>query len=322
MTVLVTGATGLIGSNVCRLLLEDGTAVRALVRPNSESPPLAALGAELHTGDLTNADDVRRAAEGCDAVVDCAALLGGADQDMDAARATNVGGARNALDAGKAVGARVVSLSTTTFFEHDEPLTEDSPVTREPSDDPYTATKAEAYVEAMRRAEAGEDIVVVIPGGTFGPAPTPERAMASTSFNRLVRAALRGRLTDYVAYPIPWVFVDDVATAVVSAITRGQRGEKYLAFGAEDAMTTAAFLNAACELAGVEHRVADVTIARDDPAALERYGPTLVELATRTYPVPWFDNERTREVLDYDPVPLRYGLRRTVDWLRERGLVD
>ena len=322
MTVLVTGATGLVGSNVCRLLVEDGTSVRALVRPGSETEPLAALGAELVSGDLTDPESVVRAADGCDAIVNSAAVLGGAEQDLEQQRATNVGGAANVFDAGATVGCRVVTLSTTTFFEHAEPLTERSAVADATSDDPYTVTKRAAYLDAMQRAGQGQDIVVVIPGGTFGPAPTAQRAMAPTSFNRLVRGAIRGRLSDYVAYPVPWVFVDDVASAAISAITKGKAGEKYLAFGAEDAMTTAAFLNAACEVAGVAHRIDDVRIDPDDPAAVERYGPSLVALSARTFPVPFFDNEHTRETLDYDPVPLRYALARTIEWLRERGMLD
>lgn len=317
MTVLVTGATGLVGSNVCRLLLEERRAVRALVRHGSETEPLAELGVELAFGDLTDADSVLRAADGCEAIVNSAAVLGGPEQDLEQQRATNVDGAANVFDAGKTVGCRVVTLSTTTFFEHEKPLTESSDVSDASSDDPYTVTKRAAYLDAMQRADNGQDIVVVVPGGTFGPAPTAQRAMAPTSFNRIVRAALRGRFTEYIAYPVPWVFADDVANAAISAISKGRSGDKYLAFGAEDAMTTAAFLNTACELAGVEHRVQDVRIAPDDAEALERYGPSLLALGARTFPVPWFDNEQTRETLDYDPVPLRYALKRTIEWLSE-----
>jgi nucleoside-diphosphate-sugar epimerase len=320
--VMVTGATGLIGSNVCRLLLEHGTTVRALVRPGSEVEPLAELGVDLVEGDITSADDVRTAAKDCDAIVNSAAVLGGAHQDLAEQRATNVGGAAHAYDTGAAIGARVVELSTTTFFVHDQPLTEISPVARETSDDPYTETKGASYVDAMQRVDDGADIVIVIPGGTYGPAPTVQRAMSQTSFNRAVRAAVRGRITSYLAYPVPWVLVDDVARVTVAAVTKGRRGEKYLAFGAEDAMTTAAFLNVACEVAGVEHRVVDEVVDPDDPAMLERYGPSLVALAGRRYPVPWFRNDHTREQLGYEPIALRDGMTTTIEWLRRVGQLD
>jgi len=146
-----------------------------------------------------------------------------------------------------------------------------------------------------------------------------QRALSPTSFNRLLRAALRGRLTDYVSYPVPWVRAEDVARVVVAAIDRGKPGDCYLGFGREDATTTAAFLNVGCEVAGVDNRIAEVTIAADDPAAVERYGSTLVALAQHRFPVPWFDNSYTREQLGYQPVDLRTAMEETVGWLRATG---
>jgi dihydroflavonol-4-reductase len=182
-------------------------------------------------------------------------------------------------------------------------------------------SKAAAFRDGMRRAEAGQDVVFVIPGGTFGPAPCPNRAMSATSFNRIVRGAIRGRLRDYVSYPVPWVRAEDVASVVVGAIDNGKAGDSYLAFGREDASTTATFLNVACEVAGVEHRIAEVRIAPDDPEAVARYGETLVDLAQRTFPVPWFDNSYTRRQLGYAPVSLREAMVETVGWLRENGQI-
>jgi dihydroflavonol-4-reductase len=319
--VLITGATGLIGSNVCRLLTERGQPVRALVRPGSEVEPLAELGVELVEGDIRQADDVARAADGVAVVVNSAALLGGAVQDRAASEATNHHGSLHCYDAAAGPGQRVVELATTTFFRHDTPLTERSPVLEEVHDDPYTVSKSAAYRDGLQRIERGADIVFVIPGGTFGPAPTPVRALSVTSYNRAVRAAIRGRIADYVSYPVPWVLAEDVARCVVAAIDRGKPGDTYLAFGAEDAMTTAAFLSLACEAAGVAHRVRETTIDPDDPAAVERYGDTLVDLAGRRWPVPWFDNSYTRGQLDYQPVPVRAALRETVEWLRALGQI-
>jgi nucleoside-diphosphate-sugar epimerase len=318
--VMITGATGLIGSNVCEQLREAGTRVRALVRHGSETEPLAALGVELVFGDITSPADVRRAAEGADAIVNSAALLGGAVQDFQASYEANYGGSVNCYDV--AAGRRVIELATTTFLRHAAPLTEQPEVVDDVPGDPYSVSKAAAFREGRTRNAAGADIVFVIPGGTFGPSPTPKRAMSDTSFNRLIRAVLRGRISDYVSYPVPWVFVADVASVVVSSLEKGKTGDAYLAFGGEDAQTTAAFLNVACEVAGVEHRVAEVRIDPDDQAAVERYGTTLVGLAQRSWPVPWFDNSYTRAQLDYGPTDLRTGLSQTVTWLRTLGQVS
>lgn len=319
--VMVTGATGLIGSNVCRLLVEQGREVRALVRHGSETDPLAALGVSLVHGDITSIDDVARAAKGTNAIINSAALLGGAAQDLAASKATNFDGSVHCYDVAAHGGHRVVELATTTFLRHDAPLNEHPEVVDDIPDDPYSVSKAAAFRDGMTRAVAGQDVLFVIPGGTFGPAPCPQRAMGQTSYNRLVRAAIRGRLRDYVSYPVPWVRAQDVALAIVAALDLGKAGDTYLAFGREDAMTTAAFLNVACEVVGVEHRIAEVRIRSDDPQARARYGETLVDLARRRFPVPWFDNSYTRELLGYSPVPLAEAMAETVDWLRGIGQI-
>ena len=79
-TYLVTGGTGLIGSNICRLLVEAGDHVRAMVRPGSDYQPLAGFGVEPREGDITSPDDIVRSAAGCDAIINSAAVLGGAEQ--------------------------------------------------------------------------------------------------------------------------------------------------------------------------------------------------------------------------------------------------
>ena len=319
---LVTGGTGLIGSNVVRLLRDAGDAVRVLVRPASDYEPLTALGAEAFEGDIRSPRDFVRAAEGSDAIIHAAALLGGAGQELDESRRTNSEGSNNAFDAGAKHGIRVVALSSTPFLDHTNTLTEDSPVSPSWSDDPYTQTKGAAYVEAMRRvADEGADIVITIPGGTFGPGLSLSRAMGATSFNRVIRGGVNGKIQKYVSYPVPWVWAEDVAAATIAAATKGTTGRKYLCFGQEDAQTTAAWLNLACEVAGVSHRIAEARIDPDDPDDVGRYGETLVSLSQRRYPVPWFDNSITRRDLEYQPRPLREAMESTISWLRANGQI-
>ena len=325
-TVFVTGGTGLIGSNICKQLIERGDHVRALARPGSETGPLRELGVTVVDGDITDAASVAKAAEGCDGAIHSAAVLGGPNQDMGEHQRVNTGGVANVLDAAQLVGIqRVVTLGTTTYFDFKTaPLTETSPFDPDASGDPYTVTKGAAFLEAMRRADAGLELSVVIPGGTFGPAPTIHRAMEAPSFNLRIVWALLGKFDAAVSFPIPWSLASDVAYASIAALDRGRRGEKYLAFaGSDEVSTMAAFCNRACEIAGVPHRVHEITAAELDESedVRRRVGPSLTALAHQRFPQPYFVNETTVERLDYHPRPLDDSLRETVEWLYRNDLV-
>jgi nucleoside-diphosphate-sugar epimerase len=258
-------------------------------------------------------------------VIHSAAVLGGPTQVAGEHHAVNVVGTGHVLDAAAKVGAtRVVQLSTTTFFDaQTSPLTEHSPLDPNPSDDPYTVTKREAYLDAMHRVDDGQDICIVISGGAYGVSPLPERSMVAPSYNARIALALAGDITEYVGFPIPWVYAGDVARASVVATRKGVAGERYLAFGRPgDVGGVPWFCNVALEVAGSDRRVTEVAVAElDDPDVAARFGPSLVALARKRFPSPFFVNDQTVERLAYEPLTLRQGLERTIPWMREHGLL-
>jgi dihydroflavonol-4-reductase len=327
-TVLVTGATGLTGANVCAILIGRGDRVRALARAGADTGPLVAMGVDVVAGDITDAGDVLAAATGCDSAIHCAALLGGASQNLPDFEAVNVDGTRHVLDAAEALDmGRVVAVSTGTFFDTSGGLDrEDAPVTKTPSSDPYTLTKMRAFEDAMARAAAGRDVVSTHPGAIFGPSPVASNALGKTSFNRVLLSALRGRITRYLRFPVSWVFAEDVARGCVLALDRGVSGERYMLDGRpEDVVSIAEACNRICELAGLDHRVEDVPPS-DDPELAKVFGPTLVAIASKeakTRPArPRLTESKTFKRLGYDPISLDDGLRITTGWLREQGKID
>ena len=327
-TVLVTGATGLAGANVCRLLRERGDAVRALARESADTAPLAALGVEIVIGDIIDPAAVLRAATGSDAAIHCAALLGGASQNLADFEAVNVGGTKNVLDAAEAVDLRrVVAVSTGTFFDTDGGLDrEDAPVTKVPSSDPYTITKMDAFLDAMSRAAKGRDVVSTHPGAIFGPSPVTSNALGMTSFNRVLLSAARGRIERYLRFPVSWVFAEDIARGCILALDKGVAGERYMLDGRpEDVVSIANACTRMCRLAGVDHEVVDVDPS-DDPELVEVFGPTLMaiaEKAARETPVRRrsLSDSKTYKRLGYDPISLDEGLGLTLRWFREIGRV-
>jgi dihydroflavonol-4-reductase len=327
-TVFVTGATGLAGANVCKLLVERGDRVRALCRAGADSAPLAALGVDVVSGDVTDAGDVRRGAEGSDAAIHCAALLGGASQNLPDFEAVNVDGTRHVLDAAEALDMRrVVAVSTGTFFDTSGGLErEDAPVSKTPSSDPYTITKMAAFEDAMARAAAGRDVVTTHPGAIFGPSPVASNALGRTSFNRVLISALRQRLDRYLRFPVSWVFADDVARGCILALDRGVAGERYMLDGRpEDVVSIAQACSRICELAGLDHRVEDVEPS-DDPELARVFGPTLVAIAAKAAsdrpPRRDLTETKTYKRLGYDPISLDEGFEITTRWLRDLGKVD
>jgi dihydroflavonol-4-reductase len=295
------------------------------VRNPSDAEELSAIGVEVVEGDIADVDDVVRASKGSDAVIHCAALLGGASQDMANFHAVNTVGTTNVLDAAIAHGMRrVVALSTATFIDltNDAPF-EEAPVLADPPDDPYTVTKLAAFREAHARAEAGEDVLTCHPGAIYGPGLVAARALHRTSFNRVLLAGMRGRLTAYLAFPVTWVAAHDVAAGSIAALDRGVAGERYLLIGRpEDTISTAAGCNRACEIAGVDHRVEDLDYRSDPEALTEAFGPTLMAIAgaaARDVRPPRSDDNPTNLRLGYAPMSLDDGLRLLIPWLRGLG---
>ena len=325
--IFVTGATGLTGSNVCDQLIRRGDEVRALVRPTSDTAALAEMGVELVVGDIKEPAAVRRAAEGCEAAIHTAALLGASQQDMTEFEAVNALGTTHVLDAAAALDMRrVVALSTGTFFDDTTAgvSIEDAPVADQSSGDPYNQTKLAAFNEAHERAAAGQDVVTCHPGAIFGPAPVASRAMAVTSFNRVLRGALRGKLTAYIRFPISWVLATDVAWGSIAALDKGVSGERYVLQGRpQDVMSVAACCNHLCVMAGIDHRVRDLDPA-DDPELVAAFGPTMVAIAEKRADEQEGasrETPRTTTRLGYDPTPLDAGLEQFLTWLRELGQI-
>src|SRR2546425_1626281 len=110
MSVLVTGASGLVGSHVVDALAARGEPVRALVRPASRAAVLR-LGAEAVAGDVTDPAAWQAAARGVRAIVHSAAIVQ-RRASWEQYVAVNVDGTRLAVDAARTAGARRIHISS------------------------------------------------------------------------------------------------------------------------------------------------------------------------------------------------------------------
>jgi dihydroflavonol-4-reductase len=176
-----------------------------------------------------------------------------------------------------------------------------------------------------RRAEAGDDVLTCHPGAIYGPGLVVDRALHRTSFNRVLLAALRGKITAYLRFPVTWVAGGDVAAGSIAALDKGEAGARYWLTGRpEDELSTAEGCNVACEIAGVAHRVVDLDHRTASPAELEMFGPTLyaiAEAAAGRTRKPSEGESLTHAAIGYEPVSITEGMTRLVDWLRELGKI-
>lgn len=321
--VLVTGATGLLGANICTQLIARGDHVRTIVRtPNSaDADALRAAGVEVLPGDVQDMDSLHRAASGVDAVVHSAAMLGRPGATMEEGFPTNVIGTINVLSAAAAAGGPpVVQVLTTTFFNSgDKGLDEFSPLDLLfRNKDVYSITKRLAYVEGVARVASGQDIRFMIPGAIFGPTICLQKGLGAANFNDRIVKAVRGEMPTQLPLRMPWVTAEDCAFVCIEAIDKGVKGEKYIAHGCpENFGSIAGVCNHACEMAGSPHRVREYTSEElESPELIKIFGPTMPLLAKNAAKSPGSSSRYTQEKLGYKPTPLDEGLRVTLDWMR------
>ncbi len=166
MKVLITGAAGFVGSYLAESLLRDGHAVRGFVRPNKDTSALERRGVEIVRGDLVDPPSVERALQGCDQVYHLAALTSRQKPSRKEAMAVNCEGTRHVVRAALKAGvSRMVYSSTAGVYGmiSEAPVDEASPLN---PDSPYQEAKVagEALVLAAQRDHQFPVVIARFPG--------------------------------------------------------------------------------------------------------------------------------------------------------------
>lgn len=328
--VLVTGATGLVGSHVAERMRQLGIPTRALARPSADTALLRSWGVEIIPGDLTDPASLAAATKGATVIVHCAAKVGdwGPIEDY---RRVNVEGLRILLDAAQSAGTlkRFVHISSLGVYPaRDHYGTDETEPPSLDGIDGYTRTKAESEKLLLDRArETGLPAVALRPGFIYGPRDR-------TVLPRIL-AKLRDGSFKFLGSGeqlLNNTYVGNVVEAVLLAIRRDDiLGEPFN-------ITDPRLVTKRQFIWGITHRAGLPEQTKSAPLPVAKAAAKILEaiyraLGKQEAPVPSmatvkflglnldYSIDKARNRLGYEP-PTTFdkGMDRTFDWLRSEGM--
>lgn len=229
MKAFVTGGTGFIGRVLVQKLIDRGDEVVALARSDSGIAGLEAVGARVVRGDITDVASMREGMEGCDVVFHLAGWYKLGAADWWQAETINVGGTRKVLRLAHELGIpRIVYASTLAIYgDTGGELVDESHQGSPPFLTEYDRTKWLAhYKVALPMIEQGAPVIVVMPGGVYGPGDTSIIGQMMEAFYKGQTPILPGPETT-----LTYAHVEDVAEGFILAAEKGVPGESYILAG-------------------------------------------------------------------------------------------
>src|SRR5712671_7281132 len=232
MLAFVTGATGFLGSHVARVLAEQGSALRLLVRSSSDLRNLQGLNAETASGDLRDPASLEKAMAGCEVVFHVAADYRLWVRDPSEMYRSNVEGTRAILNAARKNKNTVrcvvytSSVATMGFTGNGRPADEDSPVALAEMIGHYKRSKFMAEQLALEAGRSGMRVVTVNPT-----TPVGEQDVKPTPTGRIVVDFLKRKFPAYVETGLNLVDATVCARGHIAALEKGKSGERYILGG-------------------------------------------------------------------------------------------
>ena len=327
MKAFVTGATGFIGSNVVRALLERNWTVNALVRPNSNRRNLEGLQVKLVEGDLGDLESIKQGMEGCHLVFHLAALYSFWVRSRRLIYEVNVEGTRNVLRAAleKKVD-RVVytsSVATVGLARDGKPADETTPIALKKIIGDYKRSK---YLAEQVALEFSEKLPVVIVNPSF---PVGPGDIKPTPTGQTILDFLNRRMPAYMETGMNVIAVEDVALGHLLAAEKGRVGERYI-LGGEN-LTMKQMLDLLAEITGLPAPRArlpyypvlalsyvNALFCRLLPGCIPRMTPETIHMSRHLM---FFDPTKARQELGLPQRPAKEALAKAVAWFEENGYV-
>jgi len=328
MRVLVTGATGFIGGNVARKLIEAGFEVNALIRKGSNTLNIKELPLNIFTGDLRNKASLKRAVKGCKGLFHIAASYSFWSSNPGEFYEINVEGTKNIIKAAVEEGVcRIVytsSESTIKVAGNGRLGNEDELNNLNDLAGDYKKSKLMAEKEVLRFCKNNYPIIIVNPTTPIGPGdvkPTPT--------GRIVLDFLNGKMPAYVNTGLNIIDVEDVAEGHILAFEKGKIGERYL-LGNKN-LTLKQMLEIIAGIENIKPPKVQIPLWLAMTAAyidefisgkiLRRYPGIPLAAVKTAYKFRHFDCSKAVIRLGLPQTPVESAFEKSINWFRENGYV-
>lgn len=312
MAVLVTGASGFVGSWLTRRLVESGETVKVLHRPKSDLSQIKDLSYVSCLGDVTDKDSLSRSLEGADTVFHLAGVVGYTPDMRAAMEKVNVGGTQNVVDLLRGrTDVRLVYMSSVVAVGASfdgQPLNEKSPYNVKHLNLGYFETKRRAE-EIVLSSCANQELnaVALNPSTIYGAADMLKGS------RKVQLKVVQGHLSVYPKGGVSVVSVHDVVEALMAARKRGRSGERYILCG-ENLLLKELFQKIA-HFAGSQ--APRWPMPNWVMHALGLAGVISRENAWTAVLYHWFDHSKATIELGFKPRPADQAIQESVQWALE-----
>ncbi len=325
MKILITGADGLLGSNLVRELLSRGHAIRAFVQPGRQQKTLEGLPIEKFAGNLLNPDEVINSAKECEAIIHCAASTAVWPIRSEIINKVNIDGTKNIIEAVyKNNIQRLIYVGTANSFgfgSKGQPGVEGNPYKSATYGLDYMDSKYKAMQVVLEEVKTNKlPAVIVNPTFMFGPYDS------TPSSGAMIMALYKGKVPGYTKGGRNYLCAKDAAVAIANALTKGRVGECYI-LGNENLSYREIFTKISNTI-GV--KPPSLAIPSVFAKLYGRIGSIVGNVTGNapaiSYPLArisadehYYNPAKARKELELPQTPVETGIRESFEWLKENG---
>ena len=324
MKVFVSGATGFIGIQLVKRLVENGHSVHALYRSPFKADLIRMPGVKLFKGDILDQSSLEEALEGCEEAYHTAAFAGVWAKDPDMVYRLNVDAALQLIEiAGRLGVKRVVVTSTAGILGPSEKkaVHENSPAPASFFTD-YEASKFRLEQALLGHSTGNPEVVLVNPTRVYGPGYLSESNGVTKMIKQYVEGSWRlipgnGKSSGN------YVYVEDVVSGHLLAMEKGMPGERYV-LGGENISYLQLF-KLVREASGVRKKLFKIPLwlmlavagVMKAISSVSGRAPMIVPNLVRKFSHNWIvSSDKAICDLGYQSLDARTGIRQTVQWIQ------